>query len=96
MEEDRYKLPLFDGTNYGDWRFRMEIVLDEKGILTHVSRHLAELQEEFRLTGNENQETRSAEQKKLDKLSTDDKKCKKINHQVIYSVHHQQAHWTLL
>jgi hypothetical protein len=34
MEEDRYKLPPSDGTNYGDWRFRMEIFLDEKGILT--------------------------------------------------------------
>jgi hypothetical protein len=31
----------------------MEIFLDEKGILTHNSRPLAELQEEFRLTGNE-------------------------------------------
>jgi hypothetical protein len=49
-----------DGTNYGDWSFRMEIFLDEKGILTHISGPLAELQEEFRLTGNENQETRSA------------------------------------
>jgi hypothetical protein len=54
----------------------MEIFLDEKGILTHISRTLVELQEEFRLTGNENQETRSAKQKKLDKLSIDDKKCK--------------------
>jgi hypothetical protein len=59
MEEDRYKLPLFYGTNYGDWRFRMEIFLDDKGILTHISRPLAELQEEFRLTGNKNQEMRT-------------------------------------
>jgi hypothetical protein len=53
----------------------MEIFFDEKEILTHISRLLAELQEEFRLTGIENQETRSAKQKKLDKLSIDDK-CK--------------------
>jgi hypothetical protein len=44
LEEDRYKPPLFDGTNYGDWSFRMDIFLDEKGILTHISRPLAELQ----------------------------------------------------
>jgi hypothetical protein len=50
VEEDRYKLPLFDGMNYGDWRFRMEIFLDEKRILTHISRSLVELQEEFRLS----------------------------------------------
>jgi hypothetical protein len=29
MEEDRYKPPLFDGPNYGNWSFRMEIFLDE-------------------------------------------------------------------
>ena len=61
MEEDRYKLPLFGGTNYGDWSFRMEIFLDEKGILTHILRPLAELQEEFRQTGNENQERETEE-----------------------------------
>jgi hypothetical protein len=42
----------------------MEIFLNEKGILTHISRTLVELQEEFRLTGDKNQETRSAKQKK--------------------------------
>jgi hypothetical protein len=44
--------------------------------ITHILRPLEELQDEFRLTGNENQETRSAKQKKFDKLSIDDKKCK--------------------
>jgi hypothetical protein len=38
----------------------MEIFLNEKGILTHISRPLAELQEEFRLTGNENQENENS------------------------------------
>jgi hypothetical protein len=38
-------------------------------ILTHILRPLVELQEEFGLTGNENQETRSVNQKKLNKLS---------------------------
>jgi hypothetical protein len=54
----------------------MEIFLDEKGILTHISRPLAELQEKYRLTDNENQEMRSAKRKIFDKLSTDDKRCK--------------------
>jgi hypothetical protein len=75
MEEDRYKPPLSDGTNYGDWSFRMEIFIDEKEILTHISRPLTELREGSRLTGNENQEMRSAKQKQRDKLSTGDK-CK--------------------
>jgi hypothetical protein len=65
----------------------MEIFLDEKEILTHISRPLAKLQEEFRLTGNENQETRSAKQKKLDKLSTDDKRFKNYLIQRIDDAH---------
>jgi hypothetical protein len=87
MEVNRSKPPLFDGTNYEDWRFQMEIFLDEEELLTHILRPLAELQEEFRLAGNENQETRSAKQKKIDKLSTDDKKCKNYLIQRIDDAH---------
>jgi hypothetical protein len=65
----------------------MEIFLDEKGILTHILRPLAELQEKYRLTGNENQETRSAKQKIFDKLSTDDKRCKNYLIQRIDDAH---------
>jgi hypothetical protein len=77
MEEGRYKPPIFDGTNYGDSSIRMEIFLEKNKILTHILRPLAELQEEFRPTGNESKETRCTKQKKLDKLSIDDK-CKII------------------
>jgi hypothetical protein len=65
----------------------MEIFRDEKEILTQISRPLAEFQEEFRLTGNENQERRSPKQKKLDELSIDDKKCKNYLIQIIDDVH---------
>jgi predicted DNA-binding protein len=52
-----------------------------------ISILLAELQEEFRLSGNENQETRSAKQKTLDKLSIDNKKCKSYLIQRIDDAH---------
>jgi hypothetical protein len=34
--EERFKVPLFDGNNYENWKFRMECFLDEKDLLTLV------------------------------------------------------------
>jgi hypothetical protein len=34
--EERFKVPLFDGNNYENWKFRMECFFDEKGLLTLV------------------------------------------------------------
>ncbi|KAK9688266.1 protein of unknown function (DUF4219) [Popillia japonica] len=33
MEDDKYKIPLFDGNNYGNWKFRMETFLEAKDLL---------------------------------------------------------------
>jgi len=35
-DEDRYKLPLFDGRNFSDWQFRMESHMDELDLLQHT------------------------------------------------------------
>ena len=35
-EEDRYKIPLFDGMNFSNWKFRMETLLDEWDLLSVV------------------------------------------------------------
>jgi hypothetical protein len=42
MDEEKYRIPLFDGKNYDDWRFRMEVFLDEKDVLEHVQESLDE------------------------------------------------------
>jgi hypothetical protein len=39
VEEDRYKLPIFDGTNYGDWRFRMFVFIFNLAFYVIYNRH---------------------------------------------------------
>lgn len=35
-EQEKYKIPLFDGSNYENWKFRMGCLLDEKDLLKYV------------------------------------------------------------
>ncbi|KAG8237158.1 hypothetical protein J437_LFUL011207 [Ladona fulva] len=39
-EEERYKLLLFDGSNYSSWKFRMEILLEKRELLICVQKEL--------------------------------------------------------
>lgn len=36
MEDESYKVPLFDGTNFSNWKLRMEVLLDEYDLLKYV------------------------------------------------------------
>lgn len=37
-DEDRYKVPLFDGTNYSNWKFRMETLLEEHELTEFIEK----------------------------------------------------------
>ncbi|KAK9659702.1 hypothetical protein QE152_g41605, partial [Popillia japonica] len=32
MEDDKYKIPLFNGNNFSNWKFRIEVFLEEKDL----------------------------------------------------------------
>lgn len=32
-DEKKYRIPLFDGNNFSNWKFRMEVLLKEKDLL---------------------------------------------------------------
>lgn len=36
MEKEKYQIPLFDGTTYGNWKFRTETLLDELYLFTPI------------------------------------------------------------
>jgi hypothetical protein len=38
MEEERYKVALFNGNIYPDWNFRVQLQLDEMDLLPHVKK----------------------------------------------------------
>jgi hypothetical protein len=62
MKEEKYRIPLFDGNNYPDWKFRMSVYLDELDLLRHTETPLSKLLEENLESGNG--------------LVRNDKKCK--------------------
>jgi transposase InsO family protein len=70
-EEERFKVPLFDGSNYHTWKFRMEILLDELDLLDFVKQPLVGLLEQE--TGVEAAATRSRNNEK----KHNDKVCKR-------------------
>lgn len=41
--QHRAGIPLFDGTNFNNWKFRIEIALEEKGLLKYIEKSLDDL-----------------------------------------------------
>jgi hypothetical protein len=62
MEAEKYRIPLFDGNNYPDWKFRMPVYLNELDLLRHIETPLCKLLKENLESGNG--------------LVRNDKKCK--------------------
>lgn len=72
MEQEKFnKYIQFDGTNFNNWKFRMEVLLDEKGLTEFIETPLVDLLEGATLD-EEN------------KLKTQEKKCKSILVQCIH------------
>lgn len=39
-DDEKYKIPLFDGTNYSNWKFRMQVLLEEHDLIDFVNKPL--------------------------------------------------------
>ncbi|KAG8235932.1 hypothetical protein J437_LFUL015997 [Ladona fulva] len=77
MEEERYRLPLFDGKNYNDWKFRMEIYLDEKEVLEYIENPLSSLLHRHEEC-EDNATTKKRKEEAILKIKRDNKKCKSL------------------
>jgi sucrose-6-phosphate hydrolase SacC (GH32 family) len=85
--EERFKVSLFDGNNYENWKFRMECFLDEKNLQTLVkSEPLYEEPAE-----GENAQQLAARQQRNDALPKKDKRCKNMIVQKIAESHIEYA-----
>lgn len=40
---NKTRIPLFEGNNFNNWRFRVESALDEKDLLVYIQRDINEL-----------------------------------------------------
>lgn len=65
-EVEKFRVALFDGNNFDNWKFRLEVVLDESGLLEYIEKDVNDTVQ-F-LTNQEN----------IDLHRKNDKKCKSI------------------
>lgn len=66
QESNQTGIPLFDGSNYNNWIFRLEILLDERNLLEHITGDL----EDIIPTSKDDAEK--------EKARVEDKKCKMV------------------
>jgi hypothetical protein len=85
--EERYKVPLFDGTNYENWKFRMECLLDEKELLTLVNSEPVYDEP----VADETMAQATTHQQRNQALKRKDKKCKNLIVQKIAESHIEYA-----
>lgn len=75
--EEKFHVPLFDGGNYDNWRFRLEVLLDEKGLLSFVEQDVHTRLLEAPTTSEEEKDKKSREEANA-KLLQRDKYCKRL------------------
>jgi len=39
-DDEKYKISLFDGTNYSNWKFRMQVLLEEHDLIDFINKSL--------------------------------------------------------
>jgi hypothetical protein len=42
-EEEKFRVALFSGTNFNNWKFRLEVVLDESNLLPYIESDITEI-----------------------------------------------------
>ncbi|KMQ84375.1 copia protein [Lasius niger] len=72
-EQDRFKVPLFDGTNFDNWKFRMETLLEEHELLEYVKEAYTSM---ITIEEVDSPEVRIRKEEQLKQLKRNDRKCK--------------------
>lgn len=85
-EVEKYRIPLFDGTNFNNWKFRMEILLDEMDLL-ELTREPYTDRPEIKTEGTRT----DAQNSEFEKLKRLDRKCKSQIVQKIADSHLEYA-----
>lgn len=72
LDIEKFRIPLFDGNNYNNWKFRMETLLDELELLEFVQNPYKTMVESMPV---ETEEQRTEKTNRLIQLKKLDKKC---------------------
>jgi hypothetical protein len=75
-EEEKYRVPVFDGTNYSNWKFRIKMLLDEKELLEYIQKPLHDILAEFNVLQADSPAEKDKEERQQVTIRKYDKKCK--------------------
>lgn len=70
-DEEKFRVALFDGNNFNNWKFRLQTVLDEHGLLIYINRSFDEI-------FNGLDSTKADDASKILEHTKNDKKCKSL------------------
>lgn len=71
------RVPLFDGTNYPSWKFRMLVVLEEHELTECIEREVTEV-EVLKINQEDNESAKAAKLIALGNRKKKDRKCKSL------------------
>lgn len=90
MEKDDFvRVPLFDGSNYPAWKYRMLVVLEEHELTECISREIAEV-EELKIEVSDTADVRADKKKQCDVRKKKDRRCKSL---LISRIHDNQLEY---
>lgn len=70
---EKYRIPLLDGTNYSDWKFRLETLLTELELSTYIEADYTSL---IVIVNSDDAATRTRKQDEIAEHNRRDQKCK--------------------
>lgn len=72
-EVEKYRIPLFDGTNFNNWKFRMQTLLEKMDLYKYVEEPYTNKVE---FLESDTAEQRTEKERRLAQLEKRDRKCK--------------------
>ena len=83
-DEEKFKIPLFDGTTFSNWKFRIETLLKEHDLLDVVRRKYMKI---VIVNAEDDAKTRAEKERILENLRKKDRKCKSLIIQRVLDSH---------
>lgn len=77
IESEVVRVPLFDGSNFATWKFRIQVVLEEHELLECIQNEIAEV-EELQVKQEDTDATRQAKEKQVEKRRKKERRCKSV------------------
>lgn len=88
-KEDFVRVPLFDGSNYPAWKYRMQVVLEEHDLIDCIEREMAEM-DELEVKPEDNDAAQRAKAKEAEKRKKQERRCKSL---LISRIHDSQLEY---